>query len=76
LRRPKTERPEKRCEYYEEWTWGEPPLEPDGNGKLITEYDCKIAKGYFVAICGGDVKLCSLPDNQKIQERQNANYNM
>ena len=53
-----------KCKYYDEWTWGEPPLEPDENGKLITEYECKNASGYFIASCEGDKSQCNLPANQ------------
>jgi hypothetical protein len=57
----------KKCKFYDEWTWGEPPLEPDGKGRLITEYECKNATGYFVPMCGGNKKFCGLPDKQNKQ---------
>lgn len=53
-----------KCKYYNEFTYGEPPLEPGEDGMLITEYKCKNAIGYFVANCDGDKELCDLPDNQ------------
>lgn len=54
----------KRCEHYNEFTWGEPPLDEESDGTLYTEYECKNAQGWFIAICGGNKKLCDLPDNQ------------
>ncbi len=49
-----------KCKYYDKWQWAEPPLEEGDDGTLITEYECKKAKGYFVASCGGNKKLCNL----------------
>ena len=54
----------KKCKYYHRWTWVEPPLEPGDNGTLIIEYDCKIAKGYFIATCDGCKENCGLPKKQ------------
>lgn len=54
-----------KCKYYNEWTWGEPPLDEGENGTLITEYECKNATGYFEAtFCEGRKSDCNLPDNQ------------
>ncbi len=52
-----------KCKYYNEFTWGEPPLEPDENGTLHTEYECKKAKGYFVACCDGNKENCNLKES-------------
>jgi hypothetical protein len=54
----------KKCKYYNEWTWCEPPSEPGENGTLVTEYECKNAKGYFVAYCNGNKEECYLSENQ------------
>ena len=54
----------KKCQHYDRWQWCEPPLEQGDDGTLITEFDCKIAKGYFVATCGGNKENCSLPNKQ------------
>ncbi len=51
----------KKCKYYDKWTWVEPPLEEGDNGTPYTEYDCKNAKGYFVASCCGKKENCMLP---------------
>lgn len=59
-----------KCKYYDEWTWGEPPLDEESNGTLITEYECKNAIGYFVAMCDGVKRNCSLPDNQNKEKLQ------
>lgn len=59
-----------KCKHYNEWQWGEPPMEPGENGTLVTEYDCKNAVGYFVAHCKGDKKMCELPDNQNKQQAE------
>jgi len=55
----------KKCKYYNEFTWAEPPLEEGENGMLYTEYECKKAKGYFVATCHGNKKYCNLKENQE-----------
>jgi len=49
-----------KCEYYNVHNWCEPPIEPGENGTLVTEYQCKKAKGYFNAMCDGDKELCNL----------------
>ena len=60
-----------KCKHYFTWTWGEPPLEPGENGRLITEYECKNAKGHFEAIfCDGNKENCDLPDNQNRELRE------
>ena len=51
----------KKCKYYDKWQWVEPPLEEGSDGTKITEYECKNAKGYFVATCNGNKKDCNLP---------------
>ncbi len=51
-----------KCPYYNEYTWCDPPLEPDENGTLITEYECKKAERYFIAGCNGDKEECNLED--------------
>ena len=56
-----------KCKYYNEYTWGEPPLEEGENGRPYTEYECKNAKGYFVATCDGLKKNCNLePSRRKV----------
>jgi len=50
----------KKCEYYDEYTLCEPPLEPDEDGKAIKEYECKKAKHYFVVTCDGNLEECDL----------------
>ena len=55
----------RKCKYYNKYQWAEPPLEPDDNGTLITEYECKNAKGYFVASCEGKKEFCDLPKKQR-----------
>lgn len=57
------------CKYYHEFTYCEPPMEPDENGTPVTEYQCKNAKGHFEATCcGGNTDACNLPEEQqKIQ---------
>ena len=55
----------KKCKYYFQYTWVEPPLEEGDDGTSYTEYECKNAKGYFVATCMGNRKLCNLKDNPK-----------
>ena len=51
-----------KCDHYKEFTYGEPPLEPDEDGTLITERRCKKACGYFDPMCDGDTEMCDLPD--------------
>ncbi len=74
-----------RCIHYDEHTYGEPPLEPDENGTLVTERQCKNASGYFEPMCDGNTEMCDLPDNQnKVdlarniakgeQKRRDTNY--
>ncbi len=50
----------KKCEYYENYTWVEPPLEPDEDGRAITEYTCKKAKHYLYVCCCGNLEHCDL----------------
>jgi len=54
----------KKCNYYKEWTWGEPPLDEGENGRLWTERECDNAKGYFVASCEGNPQFCDLGKHQ------------
>jgi len=56
-----------KCRYYDRWQWCEPPLEPGNNGHLITEEECKNAKGYFVATCLGKKENCNLSKKQRIK---------
>lgn len=58
-------RKERKCRFYNEYTWGEPPLEEGEKGRLYTEYECKKAKGYFVATCDGKKEHCNLKENQE-----------
>lgn len=51
-----------KCKSYFEYTWVEPPLEPGENGTPYTEYECKKAKGYFVAVCDGRKEHCNLKE--------------
>ncbi len=48
------------CPHYHEWTWGEPPLEPGENGRLITERECKRKTGYQGVSCSGHKIVCEL----------------
>ncbi len=48
------------CSHYYEFTWGEPPLEPDENGRLVTEYRCKKKTGNLEVMCGGYKCMCDL----------------
>lgn len=50
-----------KCKYYFTYEWVEPPLEEGDNGTPYTEYECKNAKGYFVAGCLGEKEQCYLP---------------
>lgn len=53
----------KKCPHYLEYTWGEPPLEPDGEGQRHKEFECKLAKHHFIAAeCEGDITKCDLPN--------------
>jgi len=54
-----------KCKYYDKWQWCEPPLEPGDEGTLITEYDCKNAKGYFIVSCLGKKENCNLPRSRR-----------
>ena len=54
----------RKCKYYNEYIWGEPPLEEGEKGTLHKEFECKISRGYFVATCDGRKENCDLPDNQ------------
>ena len=49
-----------KCEHFHIHKWGEPPLEPDENGTIETEPQCKIKKGYNMVLCNGDLDLCEL----------------
>ncbi|MBC8484713.1 MAG: hypothetical protein H8D45_01565, partial [Bacteroidetes bacterium] len=51
----------RKCKYYNSYEWCEPPLEEGDNGTLIREYECRNAKGYFVAGCLGKKENCDLP---------------
>jgi len=48
------------CKYYHIHKWGEPPLEPNENGTLYTENQCKIKKGNPEVFCNGDLSFCEV----------------
>lgn len=52
----------RKCKYYNQYTWVEPPSEPGENGTPYTEYECKNASGTFIATCEGKKKLCNLEE--------------
>ena len=58
----------KKCEYYDEYTLCEPPLEPDENGTAIKDYVCKKEMCYFVVTCDGNLEHCDL-EIEKIIKR-------
>ena len=56
-----------KCKHYYIHKWGEPPTEPDENGTVETENQCKIKKGNSEVFCNGDLLLCEvLINKQKI----------
>ncbi len=57
----------KKCKYYDEYTWCEPPLEPGEDGKAIKEYECKKAKHYLIVTCDGNLEECDLEDEEKTE---------
>jgi len=71
----------KKCKHYHIHKWGEPPLEPNENGTLHTENQCKIKKGNPEVFCNGDLSFCEVLINRKeiislidemIEDRQGA----
>jgi len=52
------------CKHYKIYTWSDPPLAPGEDSRVYTETECTNTKGYFVPGCGGDKKLCDLPENK------------
>ncbi len=47
-----------KCEHFKVHEWGEPPLEPDGNGTLHREEHCTKCHGPIC--CGGDKEICDI----------------
>lgn len=52
------------CKYFHIHKWGEPPTEPDENGTVETETQCKIKKGNNITDCFGDLDLCEVLINK------------
>lgn len=55
-----------QCKHFKIFEWGEPPLEPDENGTIEREEQCKKRKGYNVVCCGGDTDMCELSQTEKL----------